>query len=69
MRRKITQKHADMIVANQVGQATTGFNAETNAVTLLRPDQEPQPLELATKTAIAAQILMMIEQELEARGD
>lgn len=66
---KLHKKHADMIVANQVGQATTGFNAETNAVTLLRPDQEPQPLELATKTAIAAQILMMIEQELEARGD
>ncbi|MEZ5295569.1 MAG: phosphopantothenoylcysteine decarboxylase [Ilumatobacteraceae bacterium] len=35
--RKLTAKHLDLIVANDVGAAATGFQHDTNAVTLFAP--------------------------------
>ena len=37
-RAKLTRKHADMIVANDVTQEGAGFDTETNIVTMYLPD-------------------------------
>jgi phosphopantothenoylcysteine decarboxylase/phosphopantothenate--cysteine ligase len=53
---KLTKKNADMIVANHV-DATHGFNADTNAVTLLRPEQAPVTLPEMPKPKVAAALI------------
>ena len=55
---KLTTKKADMIVANPV-DATHGFNADTDTVTFLRPDQPPVTLPEMTKQKVA---MALIEQ-------
>lgn len=55
--RKLTSKHLDLLVANDVSQPGVGFNGDTNQVTLLRPDQAPVKTALATKREIAETIL------------
>lgn len=55
---KLTKKKADMIVANPV-DATHGFNADTDTVTFLRPDQPPVTLPEMTKQKVA---MALIEQ-------
>ena len=53
---KLTKKNADMIVANHV-DATHGFNTDTNAVTLLRPEQAPVTLPEMPKPKVAAALI------------
>lgn len=53
---KLQKKHADLLVANQVGQGV-GFNQDHNAVWLLRPGHEAQAVPDASKTKIAQTIL------------
>nr|SFZ88178.1 Phosphopantothenoylcysteine decarboxylase / Phosphopantothenoylcysteine synthetase [Loigolactobacillus rennini] len=57
--RKLAQKQVDMIVANDVSSPHAGFNRDTNEVTVLQPNQAPQPLKVAHKTKIAQQILQL----------
>lgn len=57
--RKLAQKQVDMIVANDVSSPHAGFNRDTNEVTVLQPNQEPQLLKVAHKTKIAQQILQL----------
>lgn len=57
--KKLAQKQVDMIVANDVSSPHAGFNRDTNEVTVLRPNQAPQPLKVASKTKIAQQILQL----------
>ena len=59
-RRKLIEKHADMIVANDVLQPGAGFEVDTNIVTLGGPDWE-ETLPLLSKTSIAGLILDRIE--------
>ena len=59
---KLEQKGADMIVANQVGKADTGFNVDANAVTILRPHHTPISLPKASKLTIAKQIFDVMLQ-------
>lgn len=54
--RKLRAKHLDMIVANDVGRADTGFAVDTNAVTILDAHGRVD-LPLASKDEIANQIL------------
>ncbi|MBM9615403.1 bifunctional phosphopantothenoylcysteine decarboxylase/phosphopantothenate--cysteine ligase CoaBC [Desulfobulbus rhabdoformis] len=53
--RKLTQKNLDMIVVNDILGAQTGFDVETNQVTLITPSQHQQ-LPLLSKTETAHRI-------------
>ena len=55
-REKLSRKHADMIVANDITRADAGFDADTNAVTLVTADGT-EPVPVATKADVAAVIL------------
>ena len=55
--RKLAAKHLDLIVANDVGAPQTGFQHDTNAVTLFAPGEAPQAVPLADKRTIAAAIV------------
>ncbi len=61
---KLTRKGLDLIVANDVSQADAGFAVDTNRVTLLRADAEPEILPLMGKDAVAEEIIVRVEQLL-----
>ena len=54
--RKLTAKHLDLIVANDVGAPATGFRHDTNAVTILAGGDPPQVVPLTDKRTIAAAV-------------
>ena len=55
-RRKLSEKRADMIVANDVSRADAGFEVDTNEVVLVsRSGEEMLPLQ--SKAAIAAHVI------------
>ncbi|WP_040197533.1 bifunctional phosphopantothenoylcysteine decarboxylase/phosphopantothenate--cysteine ligase CoaBC [Candidatus Soleaferrea massiliensis] len=54
--RKLRQKNADMIVANNLTAEGAGFKGDTNLVTLLT-GEETEELELMSKTQVAHRIL------------
>ena len=55
-RRKLRSKNCDMIVANLVGQAGTGFESDTNQVILALSTGEEVELPLASKRDVADRI-------------
>lgn len=55
-RRKMDQKHADMVVANIVGHGNVGFESDENEVTLVLRTGEVTPLPRASKRGLADQI-------------
>ena len=55
--KKLVAKHADMIVANRVGQPDTGFASDTNQATLFLANNETYPLPAMSKDALADIIL------------
>lgn len=61
---KLANKGADMIVANDVSQTTTGFNADNNKVTILRPQKEPLAWPTATKQEIGQRLMKLIAEQL-----
>jgi phosphopantothenoylcysteine decarboxylase/phosphopantothenate--cysteine ligase len=63
-RKKLANKNADMIVANDVTQAGAGFDTDTNVVTLYLRNQREIPLPKMTKLHLADKIL---DQALELR--
>jgi len=57
-RSKLSAKNIDMIVANDVARADSGFDSENNAVTILiRDNPSPIELPLMRKTEVADRIL------------
>ena len=58
-RRKLKEKKLDLVVLNTVG-ADTGFDSDTNQVTILRPKRKPLALPMAKKSAIAERLLDLI---------
>jgi phosphopantothenoylcysteine decarboxylase / phosphopantothenate---cysteine ligase len=64
-RKKLTNKNADMIVANDVTQSGAGFDTDTNVVTLYLRDSREIPLPKMTKLQVADKIL---DQALELRS-
>ena len=66
-RAKLLRKHVDFIVANDITRADAGFDADTNAVTIISQDDE-EPIALAPKAEIAARILDRAEVRLKAQG-
>jgi phosphopantothenoylcysteine decarboxylase / phosphopantothenate---cysteine ligase len=61
-RRKLETKNCDMVVANLVGNADTGFESDSNEVVLALRTGEFIPLARASKREIADQILSQILQ-------
>jgi len=66
-RRKMREKHLDLIVANDVNRPDSGFQVDTNEVTLIRREGEPLPLPLLTKEEVAARILDQVVELLQTR--
>ena len=62
---KLTEKAADLIVANDVSRADAGFDVDTNAVTLVTASSA-EDIPLQSKAAVAARILDRIELFLTA---
>ena len=58
-RKKLAQKHVDMIVANSLRTSGAGFGTDTNVVTLITRDGEEE-LPLMSKEEVAHQILNRI---------
>jgi phosphopantothenoylcysteine decarboxylase/phosphopantothenate--cysteine ligase len=66
-RRKLVEKHVDLIVGNDVTQPQSGFDIETNQVTLVTAT-EAEALPVLTKTAVAAAVLDRVETLLAGRA-
>ena len=64
-RKKLVQKNADLIVANDVGTQGAGFDTETNIVTLYSRDGRDLPLARMSKTDVAQRVL---DEALRLRG-
>ncbi|MBI2439987.1 MAG: hypothetical protein HYV35_01295 [Lentisphaerae bacterium] len=60
-RAKLVAKGLDLIVANNVSQRGSGFEVNTNRVTLIARDGRVQALPLMAKTEVAARILDWLE--------
>jgi phosphopantothenoylcysteine decarboxylase / phosphopantothenate---cysteine ligase len=56
-RRKLVEKHLDLIVVNEVGREGTGFGSETNDAMILSATGDDVPLRTWTKRELAAAIL------------
>ncbi len=54
---KLVAKRVDLIVANDVAKPGVGFEHDTNAVTLLRPDAKPVEIDLADKREVARAVI------------
>jgi phosphopantothenoylcysteine decarboxylase/phosphopantothenate--cysteine ligase len=64
---KLRAKGLDLLVANDVLEAGSGFGTETNRVTIYSPDVSPQALPLLPKRGVAEQLLDRIVALLAAR--
>lgn len=58
---KLARKNADVIIANNVGDRSIGFNSDQNEVTMYFKDGDVQPIDKGEKTALAYQILSALE--------
>ena len=55
-RRKLREKHLDLVVLNDVSGADAGFDVETNRVVLIRGEGEPEPWPLLSKDEVAERL-------------
>ncbi|AVQ32818.1 bifunctional phosphopantothenoylcysteine decarboxylase/phosphopantothenate--cysteine ligase CoaBC [Staphylococcus muscae] len=58
---KLARKNADVIIANNVGDRTIGFNSDQNEVTMYFKGGDVQPIEKGPKTELAYKILNALE--------
>ncbi len=65
-RKKLIQKNADMIVFNNVSSAGSGFDVDTNKITLIERDRET-PFPLMSKDEAAEVLLEVIAKYLRKR--
>jgi phosphopantothenoylcysteine decarboxylase/phosphopantothenate--cysteine ligase len=61
-RRKLSEKNLDLIAANDVSESGSGFEVDTNRVTLLARDGTVIPLPLMSKGEVADRLLDWIEK-------
>jgi phosphopantothenoylcysteine decarboxylase/phosphopantothenate--cysteine ligase len=54
---KAARKGVDLLVANDVSAADSGFGTDTNRVTLVAPGEEPEPWPTLSKAAVAERLL------------
>lgn len=67
-RRKLEEKGMDLVALNEAGRPETGFESETNRVTLLDAGGAVEELPLLPKTEVADLLLDRLEARLRARG-
>jgi len=60
-RKKLTAKHCDMVVVNDISKPGIGFDSERNAVTIITPDQTEDVPEM-TKWEVAHRVLDAVVQ-------
>lgn len=60
---KLTRKHCDLVIANDVSQPGIGFDSTENEVTLCLPDASPFPLPRQSKAALARELIAFITQQ------
>lgn len=65
-RGKLERKGLDMVVANDVSDATIGFNSDQNAVTIVLP-KSVHPLPQASKGTIARELISVIAEQLDTQ--
>ncbi len=68
-RRKMQEKNLDLIVANDVNRPDSGFQVDTNEVTLLTREGEVARLPLLSKEEVAERILDRVAAWLAARQE
>ncbi len=66
-RAKLEAKNLDLVVANDATEVGAGFQVDTNRVTLVSRDAEPESLPLMSKTELAEILLDRIEGLLNGR--
>jgi len=66
--RKLEDKGLDLMVANPVAEAGSGFDVETNRVVLLRPGQPPEAWPLLSKRELGVRLADVILSAQEHRG-
>ena len=66
-RAKLLRKHVDFIIANDITRADAGFDADTNAGTIISQDSE-ETIAVTPKSDVAARILDRAELRLKAQG-
>ncbi|MEJ2673026.1 MAG: bifunctional phosphopantothenoylcysteine decarboxylase/phosphopantothenate--cysteine ligase CoaBC [Deltaproteobacteria bacterium] len=66
-RRKVKEKHLDLIVANDVNRPDSGFRVDTNEVTIISATGEPLVLPLMSKLEVADRILDQVVELLRVR--
>ncbi|KRK78704.1 bifunctional phosphopantothenoylcysteine decarboxylase/phosphopantothenate--cysteine ligase CoaBC [Companilactobacillus nodensis] len=64
-KKKLYSKNVDMILANDVSKANTGFNVDTNQITLIQRDKEPVTWPLMSKNDIAAKFWEYYEKNIK----
>lgn len=67
--RKLADKGLDLVVANDVSAPDAGFETDTNAVTLLRPDGSSEQLPVMPKRAVADRILDVVRDLALCRAE
>jgi phosphopantothenoylcysteine decarboxylase/phosphopantothenate--cysteine ligase len=67
-RRKLESKGMDLVVLNETG-AESGFDTETNRVTLIEREGESETLPLLSKDEVAERILDRIERRMPHRDE
>ena len=63
-RHKLAAKKLDLIAANDIRATDAGFAVDTNRITLLRPDRDPEALPLMSKDQVAQVILQNVAELL-----
>jgi phosphopantothenoylcysteine decarboxylase / phosphopantothenate---cysteine ligase len=63
-REKLVRKNADLIVANDVADASIGFDSDQNAVTVIARDGSSTKIDRAPKIVIANRILDLVVERL-----
>ena len=64
---KLQRKGVDLLVANDVSEAGSGFGTDTNRVTILAADGSEQALPLLSKRAVADLLLDRVARALDER--
>ena len=54
---KVLSKGVDMVVANDVSATDSGFGTDTNAVTFVYPERDPEPMPLMDKVDVGNALL------------
>jgi phosphopantothenoylcysteine decarboxylase/phosphopantothenate--cysteine ligase len=65
-RKKLKKKQLDLIVANDITDASSGFGADTNKVTLISRDGKVEKLPLLTKREVAERVLDKVVELLSS---